>query len=137
MCIGAVVTCPGGGGGGSGCVVRLGFFADTGGGGGADRIDCEAGAPDLNFADGGPEPFVFSRGWPSAPNAPESDALGGGGGVPAAGAAAGICDDWRGGGELMIASMLARSGSRASGPWSDSLDCAAFATASASALSLS
>jgi hypothetical protein len=59
MCIGAVVTWPGGGGGGSGAVVRLGFFADVGGGGGAERIDCEVGAPERNFCDGGDEPFVL------------------------------------------------------------------------------
>jgi hypothetical protein len=52
MCIGAVVVCPGGGGGGTlpmgGCCegVRCVF----GGGGGAERIDCEAGGDERKDA---------------------------------------------------------------------------------------
>jgi hypothetical protein len=125
MCIGAVVTCPGGGGGGIGCVLvdceRCGApgggagMPEFGGGGGAERIDWLGGAPDLNDADGGAanaEPLTAGCVCPSDANAPESDAPlpdGGGGPVTVAGAAAGICEDPRcvtgaggGGGELMI-----------------------------------
>lgn len=55
MYIGAVVVCPGGGGGGS---ERLGGRCDVGG---ADRVDCEAGGPDWNLAEFGPEPLLISR----------------------------------------------------------------------------
>jgi hypothetical protein len=60
MCIGAVVTWPGGGGGGRGCVDALcegGCRIDPGGGGGAERSDCDGGGPDLNCAEGGADPF--------------------------------------------------------------------------------
>src|SRR5690606_27864724 len=69
--------------------------------GGAERIDWLGGAPDLNCADGGEEPFVAAGLlWPSVANAPESEAL---------------PPDGGGGGELRILSMLARSGSGAAG----------------------
>ena len=86
-----------------------------GGGGGAERSDCDGGGPDRNCEEGGllAEPFTLSRAWPSAPNWPESVEVGGGG-VPAAGPCGGICEDGRG--LDRMSSMLACSGRRDSGP---------------------
>jgi hypothetical protein len=47
---------------------------EFGGGGGAERIAWLVGAPDLNDADGGDEPFVAGIVWPSDANAPDSEA---------------------------------------------------------------
>ena len=99
-----------------GAVEVLGLYgrSEPGGGGGAERSDCDGGGPERNCDDGGPlgepAPFAPSRGCPSAPNAPESVAVFGGGGVPAAG----TCEEGRG--ELRMSSMLACSGRRDSGP---------------------
>lgn len=99
MCIGAVVVWPGGGGGGSDCDVGLGGFCDAGAAG-----RCEVGSP-------------------SAANG--SEGIAPAGGVPAAGGWDGIAVELRGG-ALMIASMLARSGSFDSGGVSAWEDPSAF-----------
>lgn len=99
---------------------------EPGGGGGAERIDCDGGGADLSVD----APFV-----PSDANAPDSDAGAGGAepddvdagtaGMPAAGGGgggadavapggAGICDVR--GGALITASKSARSAGFASGP---------------------
>ena len=68
MCIGAVVVWPGGGGGGIGAVDVLALYgrSEPGGGGGAERTDCEAGGAERNCCDGGllgaAAPFELSRG---------------------------------------------------------------------------
>jgi hypothetical protein len=131
MCIGAVVVWPGGGGGGGGigCVVTLGPFCEVGGGGGTERIDPDAGGCDRTWLEGGADPFFR----PSELNAPESEAGSGscegdgdgGRGGGWTGAAAGICDDVRGGCDR-ITSMLARSGSLSSGPRRTSLEASAL-----------
>ena len=55
MCIGTVVVWPGGGGGGIGAVDVLGLCGriEPGGGGGAERRDCDAGGPERNCDEGG------------------------------------------------------------------------------------
>jgi hypothetical protein len=130
MCIGVVPGPGGGGGGGNGCVANTGFRWDVGGGG-TERDD---GVAVLARWDGGGAEPPASRGWPSAPNASESEAesssffaglstvwstssasSASGRGAPSARATTGISEEVRGG-ALRMTSMLARSGVFAS--WS-------------------